>query len=178
MSERSQISGRQIAAARVLLGMDQVDLAKRARISVATLRRMEASGGAVSGYANNVYSVRRTLMDEGIEFSNGDQAGVRMKSFKLKDRGKDAYFLDHMSKFFEFSAMHAEREISVRVQDLALESLALDLLDKSISRGTDYLSALGMLRRRIFVVAAEKYERGLIEAGDIVSVMYDDVAQH
>ena len=178
MSKRSQISGRQIAAARVLLGMDQVDLAKRARISVATLRRMEASGGTVSGYANNVSSVRRALMVEGIEFPNGDQAGVRMKSFKLKDRGEDAYCLDQVSKFFDFSALHGERKIIVRLEDLALESLALDLLNKSISRGTDYLSALGMLRRRIFVIAAEKYERGLIEPGDIVSVMYDDVAQH
>jgi transcriptional regulator with XRE-family HTH domain len=79
VSESYQISGRQIAAARVLLGLDQPDLAGRARISVATLRRMEASGETVSGYANNVDAVRRALEDAGVEFTNGDQPGVKLK---------------------------------------------------------------------------------------------------
>lgn len=79
MSDNYQISGRQIAAARVLLGLDQQDLARRARISIATLRRMEASGEKVSGYANNVDAVRRALEGAGVEFTNGDQAGVRLK---------------------------------------------------------------------------------------------------
>jgi hypothetical protein len=77
VSESYHISGRQIAAARALLGLDQPGLAGRARISVATLRRMEASGETVSGHVNNVEAVRRALEAAGVEFTNGGQPGVR-----------------------------------------------------------------------------------------------------
>jgi hypothetical protein len=79
VSERYQISGRQIAAGRALLGLDQVTLAAQARISIATLRRMEASGETVSGHVNNVDAVRRALDAAGVEFTNGDQPGVRLR---------------------------------------------------------------------------------------------------
>jgi hypothetical protein len=79
VSESYQISGRQIAAGRALLGLDQVTLAAQARISIATLRRMEASGETVSGHVNNVDAVRRALEAAGVEFTNGDQPGVRLR---------------------------------------------------------------------------------------------------
>lgn len=85
MSENTQITGRQIAAARALIGIAQADLAETARISIATLRRMEASDGPAAGMANNVEAVRRTLEAIGVEFipENGGGAGVRLK----KERG-------------------------------------------------------------------------------------------
>ena len=73
-------TGRQIAAARALLGMNQSLLAERANISVPTLKRMEASEGPAAGVANNVLVVRRVLETAGVEFTNGGQPGVRMKS--------------------------------------------------------------------------------------------------
>lgn len=81
MSEISQLSGRQIAAGRVLLGISQADLAKASNISAPTLRRMEASEGEASGYANNVAAVRSTLEAAGVEFipENGGGAGVRLR---------------------------------------------------------------------------------------------------
>jgi hypothetical protein len=79
VSESYQISGRQIAAGRALLGLDQVTLAAQARISIATLRRMEASGETVSGHVNNVDAVRRALEAAGVQFTNGDQPGVRLR---------------------------------------------------------------------------------------------------
>ena len=75
-----QITGRQIAAARTLLGVAQPQLAEMANISVPTLRRMEASEGAAQGLANNVAAVRRALEAAGVIFidPNGQGAGVRL----------------------------------------------------------------------------------------------------
>lgn len=75
------ISGRQIAAARALIGMSQATLAEGANISVPTLKRMEASDGQAAGLVNNVSAVRATLEQAGIIFidSNGGGPGVRLR---------------------------------------------------------------------------------------------------
>ena len=80
MSEKYHPTGRQIAAARTLVGMSQPDLADAASISVPTLRRMEASPGEAAGLANNVSAVQVALEAAGIEFiqPNGGGAGVRL----------------------------------------------------------------------------------------------------
>ena len=82
MSEKDQkLLGRQIAAARALVGMSQADLAARSNISVPTLKRMEASTSAATGLANNVAAVRTALRDAGVDFiaENGGGAGVRLR---------------------------------------------------------------------------------------------------
>ena len=79
MSENNRLTGRQIAAARTLVGLSQTELAASSKISVPTLRRMESSDGPASGYANNADAVRRALEAAGVEFTNGDQPGVRLK---------------------------------------------------------------------------------------------------
>jgi transcriptional regulator with XRE-family HTH domain len=75
------ISGRQIAAARALIGLSQAELAGNSNISVPTLKRMEASGGAATGLANNVAAVRAALEAAGILFidQNGNGPGVRLR---------------------------------------------------------------------------------------------------
>jgi transcriptional regulator with XRE-family HTH domain len=75
------ISGRQIAAARTLLGLGQAELADCSSISIPTLKRMEASKGPAAGLANNVTSVRRALESAGVEFiaENGGGPGVRLR---------------------------------------------------------------------------------------------------
>lgn len=62
------LTGRQIAAARALLGMAQPELAMAANISVPTLKRMEASAGEVSGLKNNIGAVKAALEAAGITF--------------------------------------------------------------------------------------------------------------
>jgi hypothetical protein len=81
MSEINHITGRQLAAARALLGIGQVELATRANISAPTLRRMEANGGPLTGMTNNISAVVSALIDAGIVFipENGGGVGVRMK---------------------------------------------------------------------------------------------------
>ncbi|TDE36315.1 XRE family transcriptional regulator [Antarcticimicrobium sediminis] len=80
VSEKYHPTGRQIAAARTLIGMSQPELADAASISVPTLRRMEASPGEATGLANNVSAVQAALEAAGIEFirPNGGGAGVRL----------------------------------------------------------------------------------------------------
>lgn len=75
------LTGRQIAAARTLLGMNQAELAGKANISVPTLKRMEGSDGAASGMANNVGAVRAALEKGGVLFidQNGNGPGVRLR---------------------------------------------------------------------------------------------------
>lgn len=81
MSESDQLTGRQIAAARVLIGLGQAELAAAASISVPTLRRMEASAGPAAGLTNNVAAVKRALEAAGVIFveENGEGPGVRLK---------------------------------------------------------------------------------------------------
>lgn len=80
--DQSSMTGRQIAAARALVGLSQADVAAKANISVPTLKRMEASEGPASGLANNVAAVMRALEDAGIEFLNHGQPGVRLRKAK------------------------------------------------------------------------------------------------
>jgi transcriptional regulator with XRE-family HTH domain len=78
MSIDHQLTGRQIAAGRALAGLSQAELASAANISVPTLGRMEASAGPASGYANNLEAVRRAIEAAGVEFTNGDEPGVKL----------------------------------------------------------------------------------------------------
>lgn len=72
------LNGRQLAAARALIGITQKQLADEAKISVPTLKRMEASPGEVGGYRNNLEAVKSVLENYGIEFLNHGQPGVRL----------------------------------------------------------------------------------------------------
>ncbi len=81
MSEKLQLSGRQVSAARALLGMAQSDLAEAAGVSIATMRRMEASEGPIFGRWQNVEGVRSALEAAGVIFlaENGEGPGVRLR---------------------------------------------------------------------------------------------------
>ena len=78
------LTGRQIAAARALVGMTQAELAALSSISIPTLKRMEAAHGPAPGIANNVAAVRRSLEAVGIIFlSHGSTetggVGIRVR---------------------------------------------------------------------------------------------------
>ena len=79
------VTGRQLAAARTLLGLAQSDLAERSSISIATLKRMEASPGDAMGLVNNIRAVRQALETAGVEFipENGGGAGVRLRKVEI-----------------------------------------------------------------------------------------------
>jgi predicted transcriptional regulator len=73
------ITGRQLRAARVLLGMEQIELAKRARVAIGTIRRMESFDGEIGARTSTLSLVLKALQKAGIEFLNDGSPGVRLK---------------------------------------------------------------------------------------------------
>jgi transcriptional regulator with XRE-family HTH domain len=79
------ITSRQLRAARALAGLDQRALAKAARLSLPTIRRMEASDGVVRGNVESLMKLIAALDRAGIELINEEAAsggggrGVRLK---------------------------------------------------------------------------------------------------
>ena len=61
-----EITSDQLRAARALLRLEQAELAERARVSVVTIRRIEAMRGRVASMT--VDGVRRALEQAGAEF--------------------------------------------------------------------------------------------------------------
>src|SRR5215467_4548967 len=76
-----KVSIRQIKAARSLLAWSQEQLAAAARISVPTIKRLEAQDGPLGGRDETGSKIRSALESAGIEFidENGGGPGVRLK---------------------------------------------------------------------------------------------------
>lgn len=73
-------TGYQLAAARALIGLDQVKLAEMVKLSANTIRSMEsAKAGPIAGRATNVQAVQRALEGLGIEFLNHGEPGVKLR---------------------------------------------------------------------------------------------------
>ena len=69
----------QIRAARALLRWDQKQLAAAANISVQTIKRLEGMPGKVSAYTGTVDAITKALEAAGVEFTNDDAPGVRLR---------------------------------------------------------------------------------------------------
>ena len=69
---------RQVKAARALLGWSQSDLARQSGISEPTIARLESAEGKLGGRGETVRRIRAALEAAGVEFTNGDQPGVRL----------------------------------------------------------------------------------------------------
>ena len=75
------ISSEQIRAARALLGWSQSDLVREAKLSLTTVKRMEADDiGPGRSSAANLSAVQAALEAAGVQFipENGGGAGVRL----------------------------------------------------------------------------------------------------
>lgn len=71
------VTAEQIKAARVLLNWNQADLANASRISVPTIKRVEASQGAIRSTYATVLAIQAALEDAGIVFINDNGIGVK-----------------------------------------------------------------------------------------------------
>jgi transcriptional regulator with XRE-family HTH domain len=67
----------QCRAARGLKGWSQSHLAKEANVGLSTLRNFEAARTAP--VANNLAAIRAALEAGGVEFTNGDEPGVKLR---------------------------------------------------------------------------------------------------
>jgi transcriptional regulator with XRE-family HTH domain len=65
----------QIRAARALLGWKQDDLAKAARVGVATIRRIEGQEGPMMGYVSTLTRIQSAFEDAGIRLLDKDSKG-------------------------------------------------------------------------------------------------------
>ena len=66
----------QIRAARALLGWKQQDLAKAAKVGLATLARIEQGQGMVQGNFSTVMKIQRALEKEGVSFTENRDEGI------------------------------------------------------------------------------------------------------
>ena len=66
-------------AARVLLGWEQIELAKRSRVAIGTIRRMESFSGQIGSRTSTLSQVQQALEKAGIQFLNDESPGVRIR---------------------------------------------------------------------------------------------------
>jgi transcriptional regulator with XRE-family HTH domain len=72
----------QIKAARALLGLGQLEVAKLAKVGISTLKRIELAS-EISGSARTLWRIEEALEAAGIEFipaQGGKGPGVRLKT--------------------------------------------------------------------------------------------------
>jgi predicted transcriptional regulator len=76
-----KVSIRQLKAARTLIGWSQAELATAAKISLPTIKRLEAAEGLLGGRDTTVQNIKSALEKAGVEFiaENGGGPGVRLK---------------------------------------------------------------------------------------------------
>jgi DNA-binding XRE family transcriptional regulator len=72
------LSGGQIRAARALLRWSVEQLAREASLGRNTIKRAEAKDGRTSLTTANELAIRRAFETAGVEFTNGEQPGVRL----------------------------------------------------------------------------------------------------
>jgi transcriptional regulator with XRE-family HTH domain len=77
----------QIRAARALLGWRQEDIADAAKISVATIRRIESQEELLTGNVSTLLKIQAAFEQAGIQFIDEDETGgfgLRMAKKKRK----------------------------------------------------------------------------------------------
>jgi hypothetical protein len=72
----------QIRAGRALVRWSARELAERAGLSLPTIQRLEAAQGFPSTSVKTLMSIKAALERAGVEFTNGDSPGVRLKQQK------------------------------------------------------------------------------------------------
>jgi transcriptional regulator with XRE-family HTH domain len=77
----------QIRAARALLGWRQEDLAKAAKVALATIARIEQGEGMVQGNVSTIMKIQQALEREGISFTSNQVGGIGVQLQKKPKRG-------------------------------------------------------------------------------------------
>lgn len=77
---RPQITGKMVLAARDLLGLEQQDLAAASGVAVHTISRFE--NGTTVPRAATLDAIVQALENRGIEFSNGNSPGIKLRPEK------------------------------------------------------------------------------------------------
>ena len=62
-----------------MLGWEQIELAKRSRVAIGTIRRMESFSGQIGSRTSTLSQVQQALEKAGIQFLNDESPGVRIR---------------------------------------------------------------------------------------------------
>ncbi len=75
------ISSEQVRAARALIRWEQRDLSEASKVSLGSIKRLEAQPGALAAQPRTTDAIRSALESAGGEFiaENGGGAGVRLR---------------------------------------------------------------------------------------------------
>jgi transcriptional regulator with XRE-family HTH domain len=84
------ITIRQVKAARALVGWSQSDLADHSGMSEPTIARLESTEGRLGGRQKTIRRIRGALESAGVQFTNGDQPGVRLSKRAAAPSAGDA----------------------------------------------------------------------------------------
>ena len=83
VKKKMKISGKQVTAARDLLGITQAELAEISGLNKETIFRFEA--GKADPHARSIEKIVRELERRGIEFTNGTGMGIRLNYEKAAE---------------------------------------------------------------------------------------------
>jgi transcriptional regulator with XRE-family HTH domain len=73
----------QLRAARALLAWSQEKLAEASGVSAPTIKRLEPGEGSLPTRVETMEKLRRALEAAGVEFTNGDVPGVKLRKRAL-----------------------------------------------------------------------------------------------
>jgi transcriptional regulator with XRE-family HTH domain len=71
--------GPQLRAGRAMAGIGQEALAELSGVGANTIRRLEAAEGPLPTRLSTVQALQRALGARGVEFTGGDEPGVRLR---------------------------------------------------------------------------------------------------
>jgi len=75
----------QMRAARAMLDWSQARLADESGVSVETIKRLERMDGALEATkVATLDAIRKALIAGGVEFTNGDEPGVKLRAKKKR----------------------------------------------------------------------------------------------
>jgi transcriptional regulator with XRE-family HTH domain len=73
------LTSEQIRAARALLRWEQKDLASASKVSLPSIKRLETIRGPLAAQSRTADALREALEGGGVEFTNGNEPGVKLK---------------------------------------------------------------------------------------------------
>jgi transcriptional regulator with XRE-family HTH domain len=78
------ITGAQIRQARKLAGWSVADLGRRAKLAASTVHRAECVDGEPPITEAHAAAIRYALERAGVDFTNGDEPGVKLKATRKR----------------------------------------------------------------------------------------------
>jgi hypothetical protein len=73
------ITSEQVRAARALIRWEQRNLAEASKVSLPSIKRLETTPGPLPAQPRTIEAIRSALESAGVEFTNGEQPGVRLR---------------------------------------------------------------------------------------------------